>query len=389
MTVTKPLGELCSIVGGGTPSRKNPAFFGGDIPWVSIKDLVGDEVSEPEEYITEEAIRSSATRIVHKGSILVATRVGLGKVAMAGRSVAINQDIKALTPHEGVLPDYLFRHMKAHGPAIERMGVGATVKGITLDDLRRLPIRVPPLDEQRRIVDLLNRASAIRRLAEAAQAKARALIPALFAEMFGDPATNPKGWPVVPLRETGVRFVGGQNLQAGDEDASQYRILKISAVTSGTFRPDEAKPAPVGHTPKPEHFVKSGDVLFSRANTVDLVGATALVTDASDNLLLPDKLWRIELPATAPVRLGFLLHFLRQPHTRQEMSRMASGTSDSMRNISQGRLKELPVMTPPRALQEQFEGIVAEASAQAVLAERASATANALTQSIMAKVFAT
>lgn len=77
-----------------------------------------------------------------------------------------------------------------------RLAGGTTFKEISKSNLKTIRVPLPPLDEQRRIVDLLNRASAIRRLAEAAQAKARDLIPALFAEMFGDPATNPKGWPV-------------------------------------------------------------------------------------------------------------------------------------------------------------------------------------------------
>ena len=65
-----------------------------------------------------------------------------------------------------------------------------------------MAIPLPPLDEQRRIVGLLDRAAEIRRRADAARAKARAIIPALFLDTFGDPATNPKGWPVVTLGDT-------------------------------------------------------------------------------------------------------------------------------------------------------------------------------------------
>ena len=108
--------------------------------------------------------------------------------------------------------------------------------------------------------------------------------------MFGDPATNPKGWPTRKVSDFVSRFEGGKNLQAGSEDGSPYRILKVSAATSGQYRESESKPSPDGYKPPQSHLVRAGDMLFSRANTEELVGATAIVDATNGQTLLPDKL---------------------------------------------------------------------------------------------------
>jgi len=103
-----PLGEVCSFVGGGTPSRKVPEYFAGTIPWATVKDFKQFRIADTEEHITEEAVADSAANVVEAGTVLLVSRVCLGKVAIADRSLAINQDIKALTPRDDVLPEYLF-----------------------------------------------------------------------------------------------------------------------------------------------------------------------------------------------------------------------------------------------------------------------------------------
>lgn len=109
MTVrTALLGDVCRFVGGGTPSRKRSEFFSGEIPWATVKDFKAFLLDDTEEHITEEAVRESATNIVEAGTVLLVTRVGLGKVAMAGCRLAINQDVKGLVPREDILPEYLF-----------------------------------------------------------------------------------------------------------------------------------------------------------------------------------------------------------------------------------------------------------------------------------------
>jgi type I restriction enzyme S subunit len=379
------LGDVCKFVGGGTPSRKQPEYFDGDIPWVTVKDFKRFRIADTEEHISEAAVADSATNIVEAGTVLLVSRVGLGKVAIAERRLAINQDIKGLTPTPNILSDYLFWFLLSRTDNIKRMGAGATVKGITLPDIKAIRMPAPPLDEQRRIVDLLSRAEGIVRLRREAQKKAAELIPALFLDMFGDPATNPKGWPVRRVSDFVARFVGGKNLQAGSVNPSGFRILKVSAATSGIYRESESKPTPDDYMPPKNHIVCKGDLLFSRANTEELVGATALVEETNGKTLLPDKLWRFVW--SEPVEPLYIHALFQNAHIRQKLGKLSSGTSASMRNISQAKLFAMTLPVAPIENQRLFAESVR--SIRSIQSQQAAAThtAEAIFDALLAQVF--
>jgi type I restriction enzyme S subunit len=261
---------------------------------------------------------------------------------------------------------------KAHGG----VGLQHVTKGVVEDT----EIYLPSLDEQCRIVDVLSRADGIVRLRRQAKQKAAALLPALFVEMFGDPSTNPKGWPMRSVRELVARFEGGKNLQAASEGSTDFRILKVSAVTSGEYVEDQSKPTPDDYEPPSNHIVREGDMLFSRANTEELVGATAVVRSTNGRTLLPDKLWRFVW--AEPVEQGFMHALFQSSHVRQELGKLSSGTSASMRNISQAKLFELRLPVPPLAQQSVFarhaEALQSIQLQQSLAFEKAMATFDAL-----------
>ena len=262
---------------------------------------------------------------------------------------------------------------------------GAAIPHLDKDLLLGLKLPLPSLAKQRRIVDILSRADGIVRLRREAEKKAAELIPALFLDMFGDPTTNPKGWPVRKVSDFVSRFEGGKNIQAGSENGSPYRILKVSAVTSGGYRESESKPSPDGYNPPTSHIVRAGDMLFSRANTEELVGATAIVERTDGKTLLPDKLWRFVW--NEPVEPTYM-HALFQSHdVRRALGKLSSGTSASMRNISQGKLFQLPLPIAPYANQKDFADksamIHSIQSQQFTATDKAKATFDAL----LAQVF--
>jgi type I restriction enzyme S subunit len=123
--------------------------------------------------------------------------------------------------------------------------------------------------------------------------------------------------------ETGVNF----NPVTDNASAGQWRVLKISAVTSGEFDPFESKPISLTEVIRPEFIVHSGDLLMSRANTTELVGAVARVRQAPPPVVLPDKLWRLRIRDDAPVDAEYLLMALRTWRVRRLIETWASGTS--------------------------------------------------------------
>jgi type I restriction enzyme S subunit len=382
-----PLRSLCQIKHGGTPSKANVAFWNGDIPWVSPKDMKAARLIDASDHISADAILNSATSVVPEGSILLVARSGILAhtlpVAQVGRPLAFNQDIKALIPDpDKIDPDYLYWFVRGSEKTVISQGVkkGATVHSVQSGFIENLLVPIIPRDEQRRIVDILSRAEGIVQLRREAEKKAAEIIPALFIDMFGDPATNLKGWPIRKVSDFVARFEGGKNIQAGSEKGSDYRILKVSAATSGIYLESESKPAPDGYAPPISHIIRKGDMLFSRANTVDLVGATAIVEKTNGNTLLPDKLWRFVW--SEPVEQTYMHALFRSAHIRKELGRLSTGTSASMRNISQGKLFGLSLPIAPYEEQRKFAdhaiAISSIQSQQAAATKKAEATFDAL-----------
>ena len=158
----KALGEVCNIIGGGTPSKANKNFFNGDIYWATVRDMRKDVITTTQFKITEEAVKNSSTNIIKAGNVVIATRVGLGKVCLINQDTAINQDLRGIVPIDSsiLLVRYLFWWLKSIAHLIEGEGTGATVKGVKLPFVKSLQIPLPPLTEQERIVAILDKASA-------------------------------------------------------------------------------------------------------------------------------------------------------------------------------------------------------------------------------------
>ena len=147
------LRDVCSeILSGGTPSTKNDAYWQGDIPWITSADIVDIHTAIPRKYITEAAIRESATNIIPRGNVIVVTRVGLGKLFRNDFDVCISQDSQGLILKEGVSADFLVHVLKDRVASFKNSSQGSTIQGVTKGQLAELQIPLPPLDVQREIV---------------------------------------------------------------------------------------------------------------------------------------------------------------------------------------------------------------------------------------------
>ena len=270
----------------------------------------------------------------------------------------------------------------------DRHRLGTGVPRLNIAHVRDLEIPLPPLPEQRRIADILDKADAIRRKRQEAVKLADQFLRSAFLEMFGDPVTNPKGWPTRTLRDCVADISSGWSARS---DARQVRgdewgVLKISAVTTGCFMPSEHKA--VGQPPFEKEPVvpKRGDLLFSRANTRELVAATCLVDRQVDRLFLPDKLWSISTVGHL-MNKEYLRYLLANHRFRGLLTRKATGTSGSMLNISQGKLLEMKAPVPPIALQEEFRSCVWGSYSVSSRMRRANERSGTLFDSLVQRAF--
>jgi len=190
--------ELCRVTHGGTPSKDNPSFWVGNIPWVSPKDMRSGVIKGTQDHISEEAVEASATNLASPGTILVVARSGIlaraAPVAVTSVRVAFNQDIKAIEPDPAKTDVwFLYWTLKACEPMILASGVkkGATVHSIRSGFLESLEIPLPPMDEQRRIATVLGEqmaAVARERAAAEAQLEAAASVSAAYLRKVFDSA---------------------------------------------------------------------------------------------------------------------------------------------------------------------------------------------------------
>src|SRR5436190_6129051 len=157
-----PLADLGSWIGGGTPAKNHAAFWNGDVPWVSPKDMKSFHIYDTEDHITEGAVLASATSKVPTGAVLMVTRSGILRhtfpVAVARLPVALNQDLKAVVLCEGLHPDFVAYALRSYGQDILHSCTkdGTTVQSIEFPALKRFEIPVAPCREQRRIADALD-----------------------------------------------------------------------------------------------------------------------------------------------------------------------------------------------------------------------------------------
>ena len=195
------LGDICKFQSGGTPSKSNPDYFGGTIPWITTIALTGNIINETNavQWITPKAIQETAAKIVPEYSIMVGTRVGVGKVAINSVPMSTSQDVVSLINIDSERWDkeYLCKLILSRNNYLLSQARGATIKGIKIDILAELIIPDVPLGEQRRIAATLDKVDNL--ISKRCQQldKLDELVKARFVEMFGDPESNDKKWDLV------------------------------------------------------------------------------------------------------------------------------------------------------------------------------------------------
>lgn len=243
--------------------------------------------------------------------------------------------------------------------------------------LKDIKIAYPDDKKQVTIVEILDKVSTIMEIQKQKLQKLDELVKSRFIELFGAISEE------VPLSY----YIGGLNAGkslAGEEE-NPNKVLKTGAATYDYFDETQIKNLPIGYEPQENHRVKAGDVIISRMNTAELVGAAAYVWDVPEHIYLPDRLWRAEVKETAnPI---FVWQVLIQSSTKESIRRIASGTSGSMKNISKPGLLGIRVVKAPIKLQEQFAAFVEQVDKSKFAVQQALDKAQELFDSLMQKYF--
>lgn len=316
-------------------------------------------IGDASDHISQAAVDGSATSVVPVGSILIVVRSGILvhslPVAQVTKPLAFNQDIKAVLPaSDDADADYLFWFIRSQARDVLSRGVkkGATVHSVQSGFIESLLVPLPPLSEQRRIVDLLTRAEGIVRLRREAAAKAAELIPALFIHHFGDPATNPMGWPVVELGSLLDEPPTLGTMKKPTAEPQPWLDLRVANIQGGRLHLYDQKWLDLTEDEAARFSLRRGDIVLARAiGSLDHLGK-AVVVEPSGQWAFDSHLMRVRLDQrhllpevlktyleTAAGRREFL------SHTRRSAVQF---------NINGKELRRLTLPLPPMVRQRDF-----------------------------------
>lgn len=385
------LKDLGKISTGNTPSKNISEFYNSeDIGFVKpdiISELQIDYIENTAEYLAE-AARSKA-RIVKKNTVFVTCIGNIGKIGIVkDKELAFNQQINAIEPNEKVLPKYLAYGIFANKRRLQAISNAPVVPIINKTQFGEFEIDIiDDTKEQLKIVELLDKVSEVIANRKKELEKLDDLIKARFIELFGDTENNPFSWEktkigtVIQSCEAGW---SGNGVQREKRDG-EVAVLKVSAVTKGYFIPEECKVLDDQRSIKKYIFPEKGDLLFSRANTREMVGATAIVTQDYPEHILPDKLWKIRFTDDADVY--YMKYVLSSNSIRSMFSAVSTGTSGSMYNVSMEKFKSITIPLPPRKLQNQFATFVKQIDKSKINVQKALDETQLLFNSLMQKYF--
>ncbi len=346
------LGEVFDIARGGSP-RPIDDFITEDpagINWVMIGDA-----SEGSKYITgtKKRIRpegAQRSRAVKPGDFLLTNSMSFGKPYIMRASGCIHDGWLVLSPRRADVDADFFYHLLGSNAVyseFERRAAGATVKNLNIDLVRGVKIPLPPLPEQRRIAAILDKADALRAKRRAALARLDTLTQSIFLDMFGDPATNPKQWPVRKIEDV-AEIVSGATPRTDNEpywdgDVNWVTPKELSTLESLYIGETERRITRQGLESCAASILPPGSVLFSSRAPI---GHTAICTAP----MATNQGFKSFVPRPDVMEPHFLLFWLRVRRSFLE----GLGTGATFKEVSKAVVARIDLCVPPFDLQSQF-----------------------------------
>jgi type I restriction enzyme S subunit len=392
---TKTLGEICDIERGGSP-RPIQEFITADpngINWIKIGDATasGKYIYKTVEKIKPEGVKRS--RMVYEGDFILSNSMSFGRPYIMKTTGCIHDGWLVLHQPK-VDPDYLYHALSSDlvFDQFDRLAAGSTVRNLNIGLAKSVEIPYPPLAEQQRIVGLLDEAFEGLATAKANAEKNLQNVRALFESHLQSVFTQRgPGWVETTLEEVlTVQPQNGWSPPAANHAASGTPVLTLSSVTGFVFRPDKLKYTSAKTDPKARYWIQNGDFLITRSNTPELVGHVAIASGIEKPTIYPDLIMRMN-PKPDRALTEFLYYQLRTPVLRAEIMGRAQGANPTMKKISNGAVKTLPIAVPSiptqQAIVETLDALTEETQHLARIYEQKLAALEALKKSLLHQAF--
>jgi len=326
---------------------------------------------------------------------LVIARFGMSEECtrfVAGKFY-LNDSGLTVSPKNGTMDQrYLDYQMLSLNDDIYGLGKGTAQKNLDVPVFRTLPIFVTTLDEQKRIVAKLDEAFVGLAKAKENAKKNLQNARALFESHLDSVFTHKRpGWVETTLEEVlADQPQNGWSPPAANHAASGTPVLTLSSVTGFIFRPGKLKYTSAKTDPQARYWIRNGDFLITRSNTPELVGHVAIASGIEKPTIYPDLIMRMN-PKPDRALTKFLYYQLRTPVLRVEIMGRAQGANPTMKKISNGAVKTLPIVVPTIATQhtivEQLMALDEETQRLARIYEQKLEALDSLKKSILHEAF--
>ena len=347
------LEELFDLQMGKTPSRNVSEYWEtGDNKWISIADLskCGKYIYNTKECLSDSAIAESGIKQIPINTVVMSFKLSIGKTAITSEPMYSNEAIMSFRDRKIVqlLPEYVYYLLSSKN---WDDGTNKAVMGKTLNKatLSKVKVKIHSVQEQKKIVCVLNQASDLIELRQQQLEKLDELIKARFVELFGVYPLNPKGWETATIRDivTDVRY--GSSRPA--VDGGKYPYLRMNNITyGGELDLTDTKRIDIPDNELDKCTVRRGDVLFNRTNSKELVGKTC-VYNRDEMMVLAGFVIRVRV--TERILPEFLSAFLNTDFSKRMLLGMCKAAIGQA-NINAQEMQDIGIYLPPTELQRQF-----------------------------------
>jgi type I restriction enzyme, S subunit len=373
-----PLCEAADVQMGTAPPGTSYNESERGIPMIAGAGDYGEEYPEPKKWTTE------PTRVASKGDLIVCVRATIGDLNWADKDYCLGRGVAGVRAKADVADiKYLAHFISSQKRELTKLGTGSTFLAIRRDDLKYLPIPLPPLEEQKRIAAILDKADAIRRKRQQAIELADQFLRSVFLDMFGDPVTNPKGFEIVDLSSLCHKVTDGTH------HSPKPQLEGVPYITAKHVKPNRLdfykNPTFISQEAHEEIFARcapaKGDVLYIKDGAT--TGAAAINHyEFQFSMLSSLALIKPQVERLLP---EYLCDWLNFPANKDRIIRNVSGAAITRLTIS--KIKDIPIELPSILLQQSYAETRKKVLSQVVKLEEGVSSSNRLFHSLSQQAF--
>ena len=379
------LGDIFEIGSGGTPSKRHPEYYDGNIPWVKTGDLKTTYLYNVEDFITEDGLSNSSAKMYEPNTVLIAMYgATIGAASILKINACTNQACAAFKPNDKVKPEYLYYFLRSKRNKFVKDGVGGAQPNISVGYLKKVSMELPEIKEQDEIVNILNKVSDVVEMRTKEIENLDELIQARFIELFGEPTTNPMGWDETTIGDECFYIKDGPHKSLPDigKENGGYPFISVRNIVNGyidfsTARYiSDADYADAIKKCQPE----KGDMLYSKGGTTGI--AKLIDTDEQFANWVHVAVLKFDRSKLNGI---FFENMLNSAYCYEQSQRLTKGIAN--RDLVLSAMAQIKMYRPPIKLQQQFAAFVAQVDKSKVAVQEALEKAQLLFDSLMQKYF--